>query len=124
MRLASEAGAEGVVVIMANTQTQKSASESKNKNRAKSRDGQSATDTGERDENYNLISVVYHALQGAETLGQYVQSSRRSGDEELLEFLEETRQSYTQVAAQARELLADRLTPGDEEDEGDEDAEE
>jgi predicted HAD superfamily Cof-like phosphohydrolase len=105
---------------MANTQTQKSAAESRSKSRAKSDTRSSQGDTGERDENYNLISVLYHALQGAETITQYVQSSR-DGDEELVEFLKETRQTYQQAAAKARELLADRLSAGEDEDEDDED---
>lgn len=34
--------------------------------------------TPERDETYGLISVVYHALQGAETCEQYAEDARRA----------------------------------------------
>jgi len=77
--------------------------------------------TGERDENYGLISVLYHALQGAETTAEYVQSSQASGDEELIQFLESTRSEYKSLAAKARQLLVDRLDSdaGEADDESD-----
>jgi hypothetical protein len=31
--------------------------------------------TGTRDEHYNVISVLYHALQGADTCGTYLQDA-------------------------------------------------
>jgi hypothetical protein len=79
--------------------------------------------SGERDENYDLISVLYHALQGADTVGQYLADAQ--GDEELREFLEETRAEYAARAAAAKELLASRLSDmaSDEEDEDEEDEE-
>jgi hypothetical protein len=82
--------------------------------------------TGERDENYDLISVLYHALQGAETVAQYIQDAQQSNDEELVEFLEETREEYADRAAEARELLKRRLagTASEEEEEEEEEDDE
>jgi len=83
--------------------------------------------TSERDENYDLISVLYHALKGAETAGQYLEDAQTSGDEELTDFLEETRDEYNDRAREARELLARRLgasASGEEEEEEDEDEDE
>jgi hypothetical protein len=83
------------------------------------------TRTGERDENYDLISVLYHALQGAETISQYMEDARESNDEELLSFFEETREAYIERAAEAKQLLASRLEGSeDEEDEDEEDEDE
>lgn len=76
--------------------------------------------TGERDENYALISVLYHALQGAETIDQYIEDAREAGDDELALFFEETKEAYVERAAEAKELLAARLESEDE-DESDED---
>jgi hypothetical protein len=91
--------------------------------RGRSQSGESAT--GERDEHYNVISVLYHALQGAETIQKYVQDARGSSDKELLEFFEETRLEYVARAAQAKELLASRLEgmigESDDEEEEEED---
>jgi hypothetical protein len=65
--------------------------------------------TGERDEHYDVISVLYNALQGAETVQRYVKDAREVGDEDLVEFFEETRVEYVHRAAQAKQLLATRL---------------
>ena len=78
--------------------------------------------TGERDENYDLINVLYHALQGAETVGQYLADAE--GDDELREFMEETRAEYAARAAAAKELLASRLSEESDEEEDEEDEEE
>lgn len=110
---------------MATAQPSKSNNDRNKKNapRAGSQDTRSAA-TGERDENYNLISVLYHALQAAETAQQYQQDAQKSGDQELAEFFEVARGGYIQFAEQAKQLLATRLEvdeEGDEEDEEEED---
>jgi hypothetical protein len=78
--------------------------------------------TGERDENYNLISVLYHALQGAETVAQYIDDV--GDDDELRDFFEETREEYAARAAAAKELLGARLSELEEEGEDEEEGEE
>lgn len=66
--------------------------------------------TGTRDETYNIISVVYHALQGAETIEKYKQDA--SSDDELRSFLDETQNSYRQLADRGKQLLQNRLQQG------------
>jgi len=68
-----------------------------------------AAQTGERDEHYDVISVLYHALQGAETISQYIEDARSARDQELLSFFEETRVEYAERAQRAKQLLAARL---------------
>jgi hypothetical protein len=68
-----------------------------------------AAATGERDEHYDVISVLYNALQGAETVQRYVQDAREAGDAELVQFFEDTRVEYVERAAQAKDLLTARL---------------
>ena len=84
--------------------------------------------TGERDEVYGLVSVLYHALQGAETYAQYVEDARRSGDDELTEFFEECQDEEVDRADRAKELLATRLDAfadaGEVDEDEDEDVEE
>lgn len=85
-----------------------------------------AGQTGTTDNSYALISVLYHALQGADTLNQYIQDAEGSSDQELVRFFEETREVYVERAAEAKELLADQLTiseQGDEEEDEEEDEE-
>jgi hypothetical protein len=39
--------------------------------------------TGTRDEHDNVISVLYHALQGADTCATYLQDAEHAGDQDL-----------------------------------------
>lgn len=86
--------------------------------------GASTGGTAERDENYALISVLYHALQGAETYSQYVADAQRVGDQELVRFLEECRAQENERAVKAKQILAQRLEDEEDEDEDEEDDEE
>jgi hypothetical protein len=69
--------------------------------------------TGERDDNYNLIAVVYHALKSAERCARYVRDAEAAGDEQLAQFFEEVRGSHVELAQQAKQFLAERLDPTD-----------
>ena len=71
------------------------------------------------DETYALISIIYHALQGAETTGKYIEDARRSGDDELVSFFQDSQRMDNERAARAKKLLAQKL-----DDEVDEDEEE
>lgn len=73
---------------------------------------QGQANTGTRDQTYDIISIVYHALQGAETIEKYKQDA--SGDEELRSFLDETQNSYRQLADRGKQLLQGRLQGGGE----------
>ncbi len=61
--------------------------------------------TGTRDEHYNLISVLYHALHGAENCDRYAADAEISGDERLAAFFRETQTMQTQIAERAKGLL-------------------
>ncbi len=62
------------------------------------------------DPNYDLISVLYHALKGAETYAAYIDDA--SGDDELLRFFREVKADEERIAARAMELLTSRLSKG------------
>jgi hypothetical protein len=66
-------------------------------------------DTGTSDPHYNLVSVLYHALQGAETIDMYVTDAEGAGDKELAEFFRNVKQGYTRTAEQAKQLLVGRI---------------
>jgi hypothetical protein len=78
--------------------------------------------TGERDATYDLLSVLYHALQGAEACGRYLLDAEAVDDEELAEFFEDTRTEYAARAKRARRLLAGQLLEEGESGTSDEDA--
>jgi hypothetical protein len=69
-----------------------------------------ASGTGTKDATYNLISVLYHALQGAETYAQY--ASDAGSDQDLASFFQEVQQQEQQRADRAKQLLAQRLQQG------------
>jgi hypothetical protein len=65
--------------------------------------------TGTRDAQYNVISVLYHALQGAETCATYLQDAEHAGDQELAQFFREVQGTYRQLGDQSKTLLRQRL---------------
>jgi hypothetical protein len=68
--------------------------------------------TGTQDVHYNLISVLYHTLQGAETSVQYVSDAEESGDEELARFFRDVQEEDRRRAERAKTLLGQRLSHG------------
>lgn len=67
-------------------------------------------DTGTRDITYDLISTAYHLLQGAETVALYIADAQQEGDQELVQFFQETKDIYTQRAERAKQLLGMQVT--------------
>ena len=74
------------------------------------------------------MSVIYHALQGAETYAQYARDAESASDDELVDFFRECGGEEISRAERAKDLLASRIVEedtSDEEDDGeDEDAQE
>ena len=65
--------------------------------------------TGTKDEHYDVISTLYHALQGAETCTTYLQDAERAGDQDLVQFFREVQGTYRQLADRSKGLLRQRL---------------
>jgi hypothetical protein len=61
--------------------------------------------TGTRDEHYNLISVLYRALHGAENCDRYASDAEISGDERLAAFFREAQVLQTELAERAKGML-------------------
>jgi hypothetical protein len=61
--------------------------------------------TGTRDEHYDLVSVLYHALHGADTMGTYVLNAEAAGDERLASFFREAQALQRQLAERAKGML-------------------
>jgi hypothetical protein len=61
--------------------------------------------TGTRDEHYNLISVLYHALQGADNCITYAFDAEAAGDERLAAFFREAGVMQSQLADRAKGML-------------------
>jgi len=63
--------------------------------------------TGTSDPTYNVIAVVYHALQGAETIQKYLDD--QGTDDELRQFLQQVQQGYRRAADMGKKLLVQRI---------------
>ena len=61
--------------------------------------------TGTRDEHYDLVSVLYNALQGAESCDRYAKDAEASGEEELAAFFREAQETHVRLAEQAKAML-------------------
>ena len=68
---------------------------------------QGQSSTGTRDSTYDLVAVLYHALQGIENCQTYRQDA--SGDQQMGQFFDQAIQAQRQLADQAKRLLHDRL---------------
>jgi rubrerythrin len=69
-----------------------------------------AANTGTKDATYNLVSVLYHALQGADLYEQYANDA--GSDQDIANFFREVQQQEKQRADRAKQLLAKRLQQG------------
>ena len=68
--------------------------------------GQSSDATGTRDETYDVISIVYHALQGAENCDIYADDAEK---DELRQFFQQAGDQQRQLTEQGKRLLAQCL---------------
>lgn len=65
-----------------------------------------------RDEHYDLVSVLYHALRSQETIDQYIKDADEAGDTALAQFFREIRDEDLSRADRAKVLLRERLGKG------------
>jgi hypothetical protein len=61
--------------------------------------------TGTRDEHYNLVSVLYHALNAADTCDRYALDTEAAGDERMTAFFRKTQALQSGVAEEAKRHL-------------------
>jgi len=65
--------------------------------------------TGTADKDYNLISVLYHALSGADSCHKYIQDAKQAKDDELTAFFEESLKAYRSISEKAKQLVKARV---------------
>lgn len=71
----------------------------------------SDTHTGTRDENFDLISVLYHALQGASLCEQFIHGAERAGNPQQVEFFQDAKEQQRMLAERAKNLLGQIWSP-------------
>ena len=72
----------------------------------------STGNTGTTDVTYNLVSILYYALQGAESYDQYIRDAEQKNDKDLAQFFRDTKEENQRRADRAKQLLAKRLVKG------------
>ncbi len=55
---------------------------------------------------FDVVSVLYHTLQGSQTLASYIEDARQGGNQELVQFFQELKQQQDRWAEQANQFLA------------------
>ncbi len=58
-----------------------------------------------RDEHFDLVSVLYHALRGAHACGRYASDAEAAGDERLAAFFGEAQAAQVRLAGRAKGML-------------------
>jgi hypothetical protein len=69
--------------------------------------------TGTKETTYALVSVLSHALQGAETLVHDLQDAEVAGDQDLVQFLREAQAWQRYLASLTQAVLQQRLHSGE-----------
>lgn len=54
---------------------------------------------------YNLVSVLYHALEGGQVYDQYIRDAEREGDDELAQFFRDVQREDQGRSERAKKLL-------------------
>lgn len=65
--------------------------------------------TGTRDLTFDLVSAIYHALQGAQTCEQYLKDAYATDDTVLVQYFHAVQRQHHRIAEQGKELLRQRL---------------
>ena len=58
--------------------------------------------TGTRNETFDVISILYHALEGAENCSKYLQDAQ---DGQIKQFIQQALQTQRQLADQGKQVL-------------------
>jgi hypothetical protein len=65
---------------------------------------------GTKDKNFDLISTVYHALQGCSACDTYINDAEQAGDEELANYFKGVKKQYHELAELGQSMLIGRLS--------------
>jgi len=61
--------------------------------------------TGAENAEYNLVSVLYHALKGASTCLKFIEDAERAGDPQMVEFFRDAQEQQRSLAERAKNLI-------------------
>ncbi len=55
---------------------------------------------------FDLVSIVYHSLEAAQTYATYLSDAQQSGNQQFVQLVQQMQQQNNQWAQQAKQLLA------------------
>ncbi len=61
--------------------------------------------TGVSNTYYDLVSVLYHALEASQTYASYIRDAQASGNQQLVQFFQQVQQEDNNRAQRAQQLL-------------------
>ncbi len=64
------------------------------------------SNTGMSDVQYDLVSVLYHALSAGQTHSKYIQDAQKAGNQELAQFFQQVQQEDNARAQKAMQMLS------------------
>ncbi len=64
--------------------------------------------TGTRETNYDLVSILYHALQAGETYQRNIQDAEQAREQDLAQSFRDVQEEEKRRAERAQQLLAQR----------------
>ncbi|HEV8192946.1 MAG TPA: hypothetical protein VGP82_15885 [Ktedonobacterales bacterium] len=70
--------------------------------------GQQAT--GMPNHLYDLVSILYHAMESAASNQTYIQDAQQAGDNDLLQFFQMVQQEDRQRVQRAQQLISQKLS--------------
>ena len=71
-----------------------------------------SSSTGVSNPTFNLVSILYHALQAAQTYDTYIRDAEQHGDNSLAQFLRQIQSEDRNRAQYAMQLLTQRVSQG------------
>ncbi|MGJ3252723.1 MAG: hypothetical protein ACFE0J_16570 [Elainellaceae cyanobacterium] len=66
-------------------------------------------DTGTQNPEFNLISILYHSLEGAALYEQYISDAEQASDSDLVQFFRDAQAENRHRAERAKALLKGRM---------------
>jgi len=62
-----------------------------------------------KDKDFDMVSTLYHASQGASLSSQFSRDAESNSDQEAQDFFERVARQYNDIAQEAKKLLKDKL---------------
>ncbi len=66
--------------------------------------------TGTGNVTFDLVSILYHSLEGAQTYDKYIQDAQSQGNNDLVKFFQDVKQEEFNRAERCKQLLGQHLS--------------